>query len=133
MAAHTPTPARTPRPPGRGAQAAPGPAPTAAPPAGRVPRPVKVRATRLGYYGERRRRPGDVFLVTDEAHVSTRWMVRVPAATPESVTTVPEALRREHAALVAGVTPPLDPTGDLHDPVAEDGPATPDPSNPLGV
>ena len=115
------------------AQAAPGPTPTAAPPAGRVPRPVKVRATRLGYYGERRRRPGDVFLVTDEAHVSTRWMVRVPAATPESVTTVPEALRREHAALVAGVTPPLDPTGDLHDPVAEDGPATPDPSNPLGV
>jgi hypothetical protein len=79
-------------------------------PAAHAPAPtiVKVRATRLGHYGNVRRRPGDVFSVPAH-HVSTRWMEPVPANTPETATTAPEALRREHATILAQTTPPQSP------------------------
>lgn len=38
---------------------------------------IEVIATRLGYYGDKRRGPGDRFEVSKEAHLSARWMQRV--------------------------------------------------------
>ena len=32
---------------------------------------------RFGYYDDKRRRPGDVFFITDEKYFSKRWMERV--------------------------------------------------------
>lgn len=34
-----------------------------------------VTATRLGYYGLKRRREGDAFKLTDKKHFSERWMI----------------------------------------------------------
>lgn len=58
--------------------------------------PVKVRATRMGFYDEIRRRVGDVFTLTDAAHFSDKWMLIVPGTTPERVTTGQQELRRQH-------------------------------------
>jgi hypothetical protein len=55
---------------------------------------IRVRATRMGYYGEMRRRPGDVFTVP-ATHFSTRWMERVDGATPEHQTTPQAALNQQ--------------------------------------
>jgi len=57
---------------------------------------VKVRATQVGYYGEARRRVGDVFTLEDPKHFSAKWMERVDASTPEKITTGNEDLRRQH-------------------------------------
>jgi hypothetical protein len=73
---------------------------------------IRVRATQLGYYGEARRRVGDVFEIADARHFSKKWMVRVSEDTPQSRTTSRQALREEHAALVAKATPPKPPTAD---------------------
>ena len=35
---------------------------------------MKVEATQLGFYGQARKRPGEVFLLTDSAHFSELWM-----------------------------------------------------------
>jgi hypothetical protein len=35
---------------------------------------MRVQATRLGYYGEKRQRPGQVFSLSDPKHFSTKWM-----------------------------------------------------------
>lgn len=46
---------------------------------------MQVRATRIGFYGKKRRREGDVFPLTDEKHFSESWMEDVtkkPVATP---------------------------------------------------
>jgi hypothetical protein len=59
-------------------------------------RRIKVRATQMGYYGEARRREGDVFRLTDPAHFSEKWMEYVDPRVPEKTTTVEEALREEH-------------------------------------
>ena len=61
-----------------------------------VSRPLKVRATRMGYYDHIRRRERDVFVLSDEAHFSRRWMERVDPGTPERVTTGAEELRAKH-------------------------------------
>lgn len=96
--------------------AAPAPAPAA-------PRPtrIKVRATKLGYYGERRRRPGDVFVIDTEQHFSKRWMETVDPSTPERSTSPSEALRREHANLTTGRTPTLQKNAADLEPDEEDG------------
>lgn len=85
------------------------PARTSPGPAAPAPRRFKVRATKLGYYGEKRRRVGDVFYVEQEQLFSSRWMERVGEATPERSTTPAEALRRDHVNLTAGRTPQLQP------------------------
>jgi hypothetical protein len=80
------------------------PAPAAATPATLPPAPaakrIKVRATRMGYYDLIRRREGDVFACL-ESEFSENWMERVPARTPERITTGQQDLQRQHDQLVA--------------------------------
>lgn len=61
-------------------------------------RGIKVRATRTGYYDEKRRREGDVFLIREEAAFAKSWMERVDPTTPEHTTSAPEALARQLAS-----------------------------------
>jgi hypothetical protein len=83
---------------------------------------IKVQATQTGYYDHIRRRPGDVFLIDGErleadvlgpdgktvtrkkgevAAFSSRWMEKVDASTPESVSTANDAIRQQHDELLA--------------------------------
>jgi hypothetical protein len=57
---------------------------------------IRVRAIRLGYYDEIRRREGDVFTIANEQAFSETWMQRVDPHTPERVTTGAQALRKFH-------------------------------------
>ena len=45
--------------------------------------PRKVKATRLGYYNERRMKAGDVFAIDYPREFSKSWMVYVDAPHPE--------------------------------------------------
>lgn len=81
-------------------------APLLPPPA--APARFKVRATKLGYYDDKRRRIGDVFWVATTTNAKGQyiefaesWMVRVPDATPESITTGQQELRRQHDEILA--------------------------------
>lgn len=67
---------------------------------------IKVRAKVMGYYDDKRRRPGDVFVVGAEEFGSKgvrwpAWMERVDPDTPERITTGREALREENRRTVA--------------------------------
>ena len=75
---------------------------------------IKVRATKMGYYDDKRRRTGDVFLIRapyageDDAGIpitinefSKKWMERVAGDTPERITTGNEELRRQHDEILA--------------------------------
>lgn len=97
------------------------------------PRPsgpaVRVRAFRMGYYGDMLRRVGDVFTVTDPAMFTSTWMERVHEHTPEQRTTASEELRRSQLQMQREATPlgeRVDPdTGEplkgLHDDPGLDG------------
>ena len=61
---------------------------------------ITVQATAVGYYGENRRRVGDVFEVAADAFAPS-WMEKVDPATPLRATTPPQALAQETAALRA--------------------------------
>ena len=74
--------------------------------------PIKVRATQDGYYGEARRRTGDVFYLTDMASFSKKWMERVPEGTAESRTTGQEVINQRHDALLGGRVKGAKATGD---------------------
>lgn len=63
--------------------------------------PIKVRATALGYYGEMRRRIGDVFMCEATAF-SPEWMEEVDPRTRERVTSAPQALKRAHDEILGG-------------------------------
>jgi len=91
-------------------RAIPGPA-AARTAAAKPGQPEKVQATRLGYYGHMRRRPGAVFAIRDGSHFSARWMRRVPPDTPET-SAADDKARQEHAALIEKLVPPKLPTGD---------------------
>lgn len=91
------------------------------------PKTVKVRAIKLGYYDDKRRRTGDVFLIRTPYQVkntdriadkdgkvpdtitidefSDKWMERVDASTPEKTTTGKEALKQQHDAELAARRP----------------------------
>lgn len=56
----------------------------------------KVRAFAMGYYGEVRRRIGDVFVLADAKDFSDRWMEGVDGRTPVRTTTPNQALRQQH-------------------------------------
>lgn len=43
---------------------------------------MKVKATRLGFYGYLRRKPGAVFALSDPKHFSEKWMEKVEDDTP---------------------------------------------------
>lgn len=92
--------------------------------------PLKVRATRLGYYGHARRHPGDVFTIENVKEFGS-WMEWVDAATAERVTTANENIRRQHDETLAmrhgGGVPPAD-SGRTPMNVGNDG----DGDNPLG-
>lgn len=77
---------------------------SAAPEAKPKARPVKVRATRVGYYGDQRRRIGDVFTIPslEKPHFSSKWMELVDDKTPEHTTSAPEALKKWHEDQRAG-------------------------------
>lgn len=61
---------------------------------------VRVLEGQMGYYGDVRRREGDVFVITDIKHFSKRWMEFVDKRTPNKVTTGNEDLRKKHQELV---------------------------------
>jgi hypothetical protein len=90
--------------------------PATPPPAEERATPIRVRATKLCYYGEKRRRVGDVFTIRSEAEFSSTGMERVPDETPERLTTGQDELeqaRQEHLRVQrahAG-TPAPAPTG----------------------
>jgi hypothetical protein len=58
--------------------------------------PMKVRATRLGYYDLIRRREGDVFFLHDPKGFSAQWMEQVDPRTAEKITTGNQALKQMH-------------------------------------
>jgi hypothetical protein len=64
--------------------------------------PLRVRATRMGYYGDVRRRTGDVFTISHSSLFSKKWMETVAGSTPEKVTTGREALRKQHDEVLSG-------------------------------
>lgn len=58
---------------------------------------IRVRALRLGYYGDIRRRVGDIFNIQDEKHFSTRWMERLdpkPLQEAEPVEPKPRVVKK---------------------------------------
>lgn len=65
-------------------------------PAGTRGLKVRVKTWRIGYYGDKRRRQGDVFTLKAPQDFSTRWMEWVDPATPERITTGAEHLKQQH-------------------------------------
>jgi hypothetical protein len=63
---------------------------------------IKVQATKMGYYDDKLRRPGDVFTIVGKASFSEKWMQRVDGGTPEKITGSAEDLRRQHDEIQAG-------------------------------
>lgn len=98
----TPTPPRPAARPIRARRPPAGPPPRGGAPAVKD-HPIKVRATQTGYYDHARRREGDVFTIANEQAFSPRWMERVPAQTPERITTAAQHIRREHDKILGGV------------------------------
>jgi hypothetical protein len=87
------------------------PTPAASAPTVSAPKRLKVRAIEVGYYEHRRIRLGDVFVLSDARHFTSRWMERVDAATPEKITTGREALATEHRGIMqraAGIPTDVD-------------------------
>lgn len=56
----------------------------------------KVRALKMGFFNNIRRRAGDVFFIYDPIEFSEDWMEFAGASDPERVTTGNEELKREH-------------------------------------
>lgn len=92
-----------------------------APPEARTRNGFRVRATQLGYYGDKRRRVGDVFTISSEAVFSAKWMEWVDRRTPGRVTSSPEALKAHHDEIQAARYAPA---GSMH--------AGDDDDNPIG-
>jgi hypothetical protein len=57
--------------------------------------PIKVRATKLGYYDNQRRRIGDVFIIRTPKDFSKAWMETTDARVREHTTGPQAALNRE--------------------------------------
>lgn len=67
--------------------------------------PIKVRATQPGFYGLKRRRIGDVFVIRKAQDFSERWMIAVDGKTPTKATGAQKALDRRHDEILGGVAP----------------------------
>lgn len=63
------------------------------------PDPLKVRATRMGYYDHARRREGDVFVV-EAGDFRPTWMEKVDGETPTQTTTAQQALTQAHVETI---------------------------------
>lgn len=87
---------------------------------------IKVMATRLGYYNERRQRAGSVFFLNDAADFSTKWMKHVggdiPAGDIPGKAAIPDELLEESGDLEEAERARKDP-----DPAATSGQPGPDP------
>jgi hypothetical protein len=59
---------------------------------------IRVRATRLGYYGDERKRVGEVFDIASGKHFSATWMERVDGKTMPKKITGKEALASQMGA-----------------------------------
>lgn len=57
---------------------------------------IRVRATAIGYYGDMRRRVGDVFTIDNEKQFSHKWMEKVSPKLREKTTTGKQALQQHH-------------------------------------
>lgn len=79
----------------RQAETAPTPARRPATVAPKATTRIKVQARKMGYYGDERRRVGDVFLV-ERAKFNPSWMVEVNPSAKLQRTTGKEELRRKH-------------------------------------
>jgi hypothetical protein len=75
---------------------------------------LKVRAVADGYFDHERKRPGDVFLLSDEGEFSERWMEQVDPGTPTRTTIGAEILRQQHQEIVDSRSP----QGDRETPMA---------------
>ncbi len=71
---------------------------------------MNVRATRMGQYGDRLRRPGEVFTLTDPAHFSATWMVAVVAVPSDGAVVARETTGPEPAVFGTDA-PPVARTG----------------------
>lgn len=75
--------------------------PTVAPPASVSRDGIRVRATRIGYFEHKRRRPGDTFTIQSMDQFGT-WMEFVDKRTKESITTPNEAIQQRHDEILGG-------------------------------
>lgn len=105
-------PSRQPTTPERHTTGGPAAARAAAPrPAVPAQGRLKVRALAMGFYNNKRRREGDVFVI-EAQHFTQRWMEPVDASTPPSTTTGLQHLKRQHDERLAqtqgGRTPAQD-------------------------
>lgn len=79
---------------------------------------VKVRATHVGYYGEARRRIGDVFRLARPEDFSPTWMELASAAETEHTTSGPSHLAAQNAE---GIEAKRRPGGPAYDPTGATG------------
>lgn len=63
---------------------------------------IKVRATKVCYYDDKRRRISDVFTIANETEFSSKYMERVDPRTPERITTGAQVLQQQHDEILAG-------------------------------
>lgn len=75
-----------------------GDTPAPALPSGRI----KVRATQMCFYDLKRRREGDVFVITGPSEFSERYMEVVQGSVPLKSTSPQAALNREHDEILGG-------------------------------
>lgn len=75
---------------------------------------IKVEAIATGYYNDKIRRVGDIFLIRDMAEFSDTWMVLADKDAVERRATAAEdaARRADSSGVAADVNHPTDDTGD---------------------
>ena len=61
---------------------------------------AKVRALKMGYFDNVRRRAGDVFWIHNAQEFSDEWMEYAGASDPEKITTGNQELRRKHREII---------------------------------
>jgi hypothetical protein len=87
-------------------------------------KPLRVRATKMGYFNEERKREGDVFVLPSSRYFSKKWMEIVPDRTPLRATTGKEELEKQHRDILrqkaAGEFPGVDNPPDGPDPIGAD-------------
>lgn len=83
-----------------------------------IARFAKVRALRMGYFDNERKRAGDVFYIHNAAEFSDGekggWMEYAGSSDPVKVTTGNQELRRQHAKIVAEKAKAATGTGDAN-------------------
>lgn len=55
---------------------------------------MRVRATKMGFYDNRRQREGSEFNLLDPKHFSEKWMERLDVAVPKAVNVAPGRIEK---------------------------------------